>query len=272
MSTFTPRQRAARKAARAAGAPDGRKQRGGLIPYYNRPRADQRGRAIIDSIGREDLIAALSAVVNEDKPNTPAGRMLAYLQSEKTVTHSFTTMARNAGLTLAEIVDLVRNYEITMGMLRAARHVPDVLEDIAEDSRTRLVICPSCGGAKEAYDVGDDETREIIESDPELAAIIGKATCTTCNGVGYLRQLGSTEARKLLLETVGLLKRGGPAIVSVQKNTQINNYGPGGSERPEDIATRVQRIIDITPSAPPPAAPAPQQAAASTDAPAEPAE
>ena len=229
----------ARKAALANGAPRGKRPKTSNVPARLDP-----GRAVLDTIGREHMTAVLRALVSEEEyacPTTPEARLLAYLESREHIGDSLTLLMRNAGLTLNEIVDMTRNYDIATGVLRASAHVPDVLEDIAVDAKSRLVTCPTCKGEGVALDVGDEATRLIVESDPELAAIVGKDVCGTCDGVGELRKLGSTDARKILLETMGVINRKTPAVQIDNRKQTINNVQVSA---PEDVASRVRALLD----------------------------
>lgn len=216
---------------RAPGTPTTRKD----------PSRDYKGRAVLDAIGRDQLVEVLTAITPEGDAGlqTPQGRLLAYLGDHSFDGFSLTRLARDAGLLLNEIVDLTCNYHIAMGRIAAARHVPQVLDDIGEDAKTRLVPCMKCGST--GKELGD-------ELDPELLEILGDSAipadapdCGYCNGSGHLRQIGDSDSRKILLETLGLTNKRGP-VVAIQKNTQINNYG--GGRPPEDAAITVQKILD----------------------------
>lgn len=231
-----------RTRALAAGAPDGRSvgRLDGSNYLRKHPEKDFAGRKVLDSIGREHLVQVLSGIVPEDDIHSPEGRLLAYLEDGNYDGHSLTRLCRDAGLTTTEIVELTRNYDIAMGVLRASRHVPDVLEDIAEDARSQIVGCPTCGSegvvAPEGVDLNDDELLELLDINK-----LNFPKCSVCNGAGWLRQIGDTDSRKLLLETLGLVNKKAPQAL-IQRNTQINNYA--GGEAPENISDRIQRIIE----------------------------
>lgn len=205
-------------------------------------RQDQKARAVLDTIGRVQLVEVLQSITPEGDEGlrTPSGRLLAYLEDHSFDGSSITKLARDAGLLLHEIVDLTCNYHISMGRIQAARHVPQVLDDIGEDAKSRLVPCLKCGGSGKEGGAIDDELLEILGDTDALLEEF--PDCEYCNGSGHLRQIGDSDSRKILLETMGIYNKKGPAV-AIQKNTQINNNYAGGSP-PEDAAFRIQKIID----------------------------
>jgi hypothetical protein len=66
-------------------------------------------------------------------------------------------------------------------------HLPDIMEDIAEDSESRDVCCPRCDGFGHV-------TRQN-----------GEAPCPVCDGAGKVRVPGDAHARRLLFQIIGLI-------------------------------------------------------------------
>lgn len=234
------KERKARSAALAKGAP-----KITALPARVEPkeaRLDKPARAILDTIGREHLLRVLSSIVPPEDHESPEARLLAYLQSPEHETHSITLLMRNAGLVLPEIIDIVRNHDIAMGMLRAAAHVPDVMEDIAIDAKSSEVTCPTCKGAGAILDVDDEEARKAIEEDPELRELVDQVPCAICDGVGRLRRIGDADSRRILLKSLGMIDN--KPAVAIQNNKQIvNNYGQPAGAGPEDVSKRVELLL-----------------------------
>lgn len=225
--------RQSRQRAIAAGAPTGKRKSSLTV------RQDQKARVVLDTIGRDQLIETLQAITATDDLQSPAGRLLAYLEDHAFDGYSLTRLARDAGLLLHEIVDLSCNYHISMGRLAAAKHVPQVLDDIGEDAKSRIVQCLKCRST--GRELSDDIDPELLEILGDAAIPADAPPCGYCNGSGALRQIGDSDSRKILLETLGIYNKKGP-LVAVQKNTQINNYA--GGRPPEDAAINIQKILD----------------------------
>jgi hypothetical protein len=108
---------------------------------------------------------------------------------------SFGTLCRRFGISWVDLVDLWRAHNTCLGLMAALNHLPQILNDVAEDSESRDVPCPRCDGIGHV-------TRQN-----------GEAPCPTCDGAGKVRVPGDTHARRLMFELIGLIgpRRGHPA-------------------------------------------------------------
>lgn len=91
------------------------------------------------------------------------------------------------------------------GLMRAANHLPDLMEQTAIDARSRDERCKACkgkgtvldqksmaAGKKEALARGEEFTDEIW------------VECGTCSGGGTVHVLGDTDRLKMMFDTFGL--------------------------------------------------------------------
>jgi hypothetical protein len=73
------------------------------------------------------------------------------------------TLCRKLGISLQDLFDVWRQYNLHMGMIQMENHLPEILVDLAVDSLSREAVCPQCDG------IG---VREL------------KRVCPVCGGVG----------------------------------------------------------------------------------------
>lgn len=135
--------------------------------------------------------------------------------------HSLASLARKFNVTLADLDDLYRNYQLHVGMVRMMEHVPQVLVDVAEDAKSRIVVCSRCDGEGKLLDEKQNQ-RE----------------CPVCNGIGRVRQSGDKAARDLVFESIGLIGKRGP-MVAIQ-----NNFGLDSGL--EDTLLSTAKLISAT--------------------------
>jgi hypothetical protein len=104
-------------------------------------------------------------------------------------------------------------------------HLPDIMEDVAIDSKDKLVVCTMCQGEGKLHDVTVNRR-------------VG-AICPECHGDGRIRIQGDKEARNLTFEAVGLKKSGGSINV-----LQVNDNSRRGVPSMEDQVLDVEKIFD----------------------------
>lgn len=109
-------------------------------------------------------------------------------------TYSLTTICYKLGVTLNEMVDVWRNLKMAQGTVRMVNHVPQVMEDVAVDSKSRLVVCQVCQGKA------------------------GEEICGICEGTGKVREVGDKAAREILFESLGLIRKPRGPLVAFQQN------------------------------------------------------
>jgi hypothetical protein len=146
---------------------------------------------------------------------------------------TFEELCRRCNLGITDIATIWRNYQLSRGMMKMMNHMPQVMEDVAIDSKTRTVTCPQCNGEGKIVKVHKHGTksREVKESGIDVV-------CPKCYGDGTIRVLGDKESKKLAFEAAGLLQ-------SAQVNVQTNVNLGGGLPSLEDELKSVERVFDV---------------------------
>jgi hypothetical protein len=89
-------------------------------------------------------------------------------------------LCRRFGVSLHDLCGLWQQYNVSLGMIRMANHLPTVMQDVAEESLSREESCPRCDG---------------------IGSQIGYAGgCPMCQGVGRVRVPGDPHSRRLLFK------------------------------------------------------------------------
>jgi phage FluMu protein Com len=145
---------------------------------------------------------------------------------------SLATIARESRVSHMELVDAIRKYRMGEGIVRMSQHVPDVLEDVGIDAKSRDDMCAKCEGVGTI--LKDQEV--TVEGEGVKAARV-PVKCPKCKGVGTIRKAGDTAARKLIFESIGLTGKQGPLI---QVNTQNNTAQVDGLEELLKMTRRPQ--------------------------------
>lgn len=189
------------------------------------PRKDRIFRRLEASVPRAELTEALAAAGTSDEK---AEMLMMMLMDPAFKRSSLPMLAKQCGLSYAAVLKIITNHRIDQGILKMSAHAPQVLEDIAIDAKSRLVPCPACKG------VGT-----IVKAKDKEGGPIDVETCWSCEGEGKLRKVGDADARKLLMETMGLTGKKGPLVVQ-----QFNN---GSAPTMDEAVSSVSEIIDVTP-------------------------
>jgi len=126
------------------------------------------------------------------------------LNNPRFANNTFPELCRRSKMTLQDVVEVWRLHIKNQGIVRMMGHLPDIMEDVAIDSKSRIVVCDKCQGKGQIFG----------------ATINGVAdpVCPECHGEGTIRLLGDKSARDLAFETVGLKKTGGINVNVAQVN------------------------------------------------------
>lgn len=111
------------------------------------------------------------------------------------------TMVLDAGLTYAELTTAIINSFRTESLLRSSKQLPDILEDMAIDARSRDDLCPKCKGS--GIDAADN----------------GK--CPECSGRGTIRVIGDSQSRAHLLKAHDMISGDRGTSVTVNPTTVV---------------------------------------------------
>jgi hypothetical protein len=174
-----------------------------------------------DAVPRAKLATAL-----ESAADTRFQSLHAALAKPDGRATSLVTLCRKLDISWHELVEFYRDFQMQATMLVAMEHAPEVMADVAVDSKSRLEPCPRCDG-------------EGLIADPSASEEDGihlTKQCVRCDGVGKIRVSGDAAARALLFEAMGLKGQKGPLVA------QQINFGSGGLEPLEKTMSVVQRI------------------------------
>ena len=150
--------------------------------------------------------------------------LLAALNNPRMNGCSFSTLCRKCRMSIQDVVEVWRNHLKTQGIVRMMGHMPDIMEDVAIDSKSRTVTCDMCQGKGVLHD--------------KKVNNIDKPICPECHGDGSVRLMGDKDARLLAFETVGLKKGGGIGQVNVL------NVNKGGVPSMEDQIASIDKVFD----------------------------
>lgn len=131
---------------------------------------------------------------------------------------SFASLCRRANVSLRDVDDLWRNHQLHRGMVRMMTHVPEILEDVAVDAKSREVVCHRCCGETK---ITDDDGKQ--------------RPCPVCNETGRVRQVGDKNARDLVFESLSLTGKRAP-MVAIQQNFGLD-------AQLEDVLMSTQKMI-----------------------------
>jgi len=154
----------------------------------------------------------------------PKFQMLLYaIGNPKLRECSFAQLCKRCGLTIRDVADIWIDHQKSLGMMKAMGHVPQVMEDVAIDSKSRTVVCVRCNGDGKLH--------------TELVNNMLHSVCPDCHGDGKIRIIGDKDSRNLLYESMGLRKGN-----QVNQNMNINL---GGMPSMEDVIMDAEKAMDI---------------------------
>ena len=168
------------------------------------------------AVSRDDMKQILK--VQEDKRFI---QMYEMMYDPVHASKSLSTIARECGVGHMELCDAIRKYQMGIGIVRMSQHVPDIMEDVAIDAKSRNDVCPQCDGVGSV--LRDQEVK--VEGEAVQVRKV-PSECPKCKGKGYVRTAGDKDARKLVFESNGLI--GKAPLIAVQNNTL--NTGTDGLE------------------------------------------
>lgn len=178
---------------------------------------------------------------------------LEHLSEPRYRRYSLATIAKKCDISLPQFHEFWQSAQKNIALARAQGALPALYSDLIEDAKTRSVPCVRCDGFGFIPD-GSSESSNLEQTNVP-AGVPGKIrTCPQCKGVGTQREPGNQHARDKILETTGMVKRGGGAAVQITQH-----FGGMGIESAVDTMSQISfavddDVIDITPAP----APAPE--------------
>ena len=150
--------------------------------------------ALDERIGGREGLLEMATVSNDPRAVT-----LAELILDRAFDTSGTkALARRAGFTTPEIIDMYRNKKWVEATLTLHEQLPAIMTGVTDDAKPKMVPCAECKSSGKAE-----------SGDP----------CWVCGGWGEIRKAGDKDKLNFVGEAVGMIKKGGPAV---QINTQVN--------------------------------------------------
>ena len=181
--------------------------------------------------GREAVIDTIELGALDKKQQ----HFLDLLSDPKRKRDTISTIARDAGLTAVQVLELFRSASFAkanaLAMAKMAEAAPAIVDDIASKSVDAKIECPTCFG-----------TKTIADSVP----------CPHCFGKGEIMRPSDLDRQKIILESTGISKKQGGVNVNV--NTQVGVVSPGSFfsnyVKSSDKAAYDVEAVDITPEEP----------------------
>lgn len=183
-----------------------RRELGAGRQMTQRARVDKPFRNYLESWPRDVLIAALASQPEESRFRT----LLSLMESDTTAT--LPTMCRKAQVTMPMMCNLMREAAVAEGTVRMMLSLPQVMEDVGEDAKTKLRTCTVCEGEG-----------EVQEKDGDGTPVGDKKMCLNCEGEGTIRETGDKHARDLLFETAELTNK--PRGPLIEQNFDMRDTG-----------------------------------------------
>lgn len=141
-------------------------------------------------------------------------------------TKSFAAIVEMRGANWHDVADEYKKIKKAEGIIRAADHLPALMEQVAVDAASRDKRCRICKGKgkvpdhkamaaskKEADARGEEFTEEIW------------LECENCEGSGKVYVLGDTERLKLMFDTFGLTGKNTGTLVNLDLRNVKSNEG-----------------------------------------------
>ena len=195
-------------AAKSTRAKDRRKKSG-----LTREVQDQSIRRFFNVVDGEVFVELCAATTDERFRNLGVGIATKY-RGWGTL-----RLCKELGINLHELNEFYRDAMLHIATINIMGKVPEVMQAVVEESLPGADVCPMCDGLKML--AGENGAR--------------RRRCPKCDGEGHIVTPGSNDARKLLWEQLGLVKRG--PLVAQQFNL-------GGGQTPLPDLTQVIQVRD----------------------------
>jgi hypothetical protein len=183
------------------------------------------GRQMESKEDRESL-----ALVLRLSPN-PRMQLLAAQALDPIFKHtSFSKLAENNGLNYHMLSTEYKEIQRSVGFIRAAQHLPDLMEQVAVDAKSTWQPCKRCQANGTIGKPVKDDKGEVVRVEEE--------TCTACKGEGKVYVLGDADRLKLTLEMFQLTGKSGGLNV----NLDLRKVEP--HENMSSLAESIAPILD----------------------------
>lgn len=146
---------------------------------------------------RENIVLIL-----RHSPNPRVQALCRMAQDSIYKTTSFAQLAENLALNYHDLAKEYKEIQRSMGYVRAAAHLPDLMEQTMLDAQGKVRTCKRCAGEGKITVGKDDAAHE--------------ADCPLCEGKGKRYEMGDTDRLRMALEMFSLTgKTGGGVAVNL---------------------------------------------------------
>jgi len=150
---------------------------------------------------KETLLVALAEAPFDSKYH----HVLVALGDPRQSNKSFVRIIREHGVTMASLMSKYRDAKVAETHFQFQDGMPEIAAEIVVDAKPTMAMCPNCLGAGKVPDPLGRENK---------AGMIKRVRCQQCLGDKRVRVPGQTDARKIVLQSEGVLKTGAGVTVS----------------------------------------------------------
>ena len=229
------KKRAAKKAAKAKSSTKGKRAR--KPPPQTSKSVVRRSRAELQLQKQADSILAIAGKPMIQDALAHDGSKEAIMLSERLsdphyADLSFPVLCQTVKLAASDVVDMVREYKTSAGLLEVYKKTPEVLSGLATDAAPKRVPCPACEGFLTI----------AMKEGPSIAC----PACMDDSGTptGFITMSGDRDAQKMVLDILQLA--GKSPMVAIQNNYPGRGGQSQGSEMPsmDDFVTSTDQIAE----------------------------
>lgn len=139
---------------------------------------------------------------------------------------SFAKLVERAGMDWRDIAREYKALKRSQGEVAAAKYIPVLMEQTAQEALSRDVPCRKCSGT------GNVEVKASPDAEPQTVP------CDRCDASGIVHVKGDLDRLKLMFDTYGLVAKGsGPSV-----NLDLRTVAPG--EQLGALAKSVSGIVE----------------------------
>jgi hypothetical protein len=176
---------------------------------------------------------------------SPAASMLSRLRDPSYARKSIREIARECGILLPELLEMVRSRDVAIGFALSGRHTSAVLEGIAKMAMEGEAVCTVCFGECQVP-LLDKKGKPVFEdADEGEEPIQVLKSCPCCKGKGSVSVPPNLDAAKFFVKVQGLDKSSGGGNTNINLAVQQGmKIGGGKTETDQEhITVRVERAI-----------------------------
>ena len=177
-----------------------------------------RGRKMESPEDREFLLNLLS---RSDHPQVKMMLLRASLPDFAST--SLAKIMEDCGLNFHMISREITSLYKSEGFIRSAQHLPEIMEQVAVDAKSKESACKACSGTGK------------VRTGKNLA----EESCKKCDGTGKVYKLGDVERLRLMFETFGLTGKAGGGV-----NVNLDLRQPSNHETLDSLSQSIAPILE----------------------------